>query len=131
MASGKTKAGTVEQYFSTFPKEIQKILKQVSDSLKKAVPDAEEVISYQMPALKYHGWIFYYSAYANHYSLSCPPPFTVFDTFKKELEPYEVSKSAIKFPFDKPVPAKLIANMAKFRADALTKKSKARYCKNK
>jgi uncharacterized protein YdhG (YjbR/CyaY superfamily) len=118
MASGKIKGETVGQYFATFPKEIQKILRQVRDSLKKAVPDAEEVISYQMPAFKYHGWIFYYSAYSTHYSLSCPPPFTVFDVFKKELSDYEVTKSAIKFPLDKPVPVKLISDMAKFRAKA-------------
>lgn len=124
MASGKTKVDTVEQYFSPFPKEIQKILKQVSDALKKAVPDADEVISYQMPAFKYHGWIFYYSAYTNHYSLSCPPPFTVFEVFKKELSDYEVTKSAIKFPLDKPVPVKLISDMAKFRAKANLEREK-------
>ena len=126
MATEKKKFETVDEYIASFPKDVQKILRQVQNAIHQAVPEAEEQIHYQIPAFKQNGWIFYYSAYANHYSLSCPPPFTVFDTFKKELEPYEVSKSAIKFPFDKPVPAKLIANMAKFRADALTKKSKAR-----
>jgi uncharacterized protein YdhG (YjbR/CyaY superfamily) len=112
----KTKFETVEHYIESFPKDVQKILRLVSKSISDAVPEAEEVISYNMPAFKYNGWIFYYSAYSNHYSLSCPPPFTVFENFKKELSVYEVSKSAIKFPLDKPVPVKLIGDMAKFRA---------------
>jgi uncharacterized protein YdhG (YjbR/CyaY superfamily) len=115
-AAPKTRIETVEQYINSFPKDVQTILKKVRTCISKAVPDAEEVISYQIPAFKNTGWIFYYSAYTNHYSLSCPPPFTVFEKFKAELKPYEVSKSTIKFPFDKPVPVELIAAMAKFRA---------------
>jgi uncharacterized protein YdhG (YjbR/CyaY superfamily) len=57
------------------------------------------------------------SAHTNHYSLSCPPPFTVFDVFKKELSPYKVSKSAIRFPLDEPVPVELISGIAKYRAN--------------
>lgn len=119
---------TVDEYISTFPKEVQGILQKVRKTIQKAVPEAEEVISYQIPAFKFHGWIFYYSAYKNHYSLSCPPPFTIFDVFKKELALYEMSKSAIRFPLDKPVPTALISEMSKYRAnenlEAETRKKK-------
>lgn len=125
MAKEKVQFETVEQYINNFPQDVQIILKQVRESIRKAVPDAEEVISYQMPAFKQNGWIFYYSAYTNHYSLSCPPPFTVFTEFEEDLEPYEVSKSAIKFPLDKPVPKNLIASMAKYRAQENAKKKKS------
>ncbi len=114
---------TVEAYLGSFPNHVQKILRQVQATIQKAVPGAEEQISYQMPAFKYHGWIFYYSAYTHHYSLSCPPPFTVFDAFKKELAPYTVSKSAVQFPYDRPVPAKLISAMAAYRAKANAEKA--------
>ena len=124
MAKEKVQFETVEQYINNFPQNVQKILKQVRESIRKAVPDAEEVISYQMPAFKQNGWIFYYSAYAKHYSLSCPPPFTVFTEFEEDLKPYEVSKSAIKFPLDKPVPKNLIASMAKYQAQENAKKKK-------
>jgi uncharacterized protein YdhG (YjbR/CyaY superfamily) len=109
---------TVDEYIASFPKDIQKILREIQKTIGKAVPGAEEVISYQVPAFKYKGWIFYYSAYTNHFSLSCPPPFTVFDEFKEELAGYDISKSAIRFPLDEPVPVKLIADMARFRARA-------------
>ncbi len=124
MAKEKIRFETVEQYIESFPKEIQRILKKVRKSISAAVPDAEEVISYQIPAFKLNGWIFYYSAYTNHYSLSCPPPFTIFTEFKEELAQYEVSKSAIRFPFDKPVPVELISAMSKFRARENMKKKK-------
>jgi uncharacterized protein YdhG (YjbR/CyaY superfamily) len=80
------------------------------------VPEAEEAISYQIPAFKFHGWLLYFSAYKNYYSLSYPPPFTVFDVFEKELSVYEVSKSAIKFPLGQPVPLKLIGDIATYKA---------------
>ena len=124
MAKEKVRIETVEQYIGSFLKEVQAILKLVRKTISKAVPDAEEVISYQIPAFNSNGWIFYYSAYKEHYSLSCPPPFTVFTAFKKELEPYKISKSTIQFPFDKPVPVELIAAMSKFRAEENLKKNK-------
>lgn len=120
----KTKFETVDQYIGSFPREVQKILREVRKCISKAVPDAEEVISYQMPAFKTDRWIFYYSAFTNHYSLSCPPPFTVFEEFKSELKSYEVSKSAIKFPLDEPVPVDLIVAMAKYRAQEMQSKKK-------
>jgi uncharacterized protein YdhG (YjbR/CyaY superfamily) len=115
--SERSKFETPDEYIKSFPKEIQTILKTVRTTIQKAVPKAEEVISYNIPAFKYHGWVFYYSAYTNHFSLSCPPPFAPFVKFKKELARYKQSKSAVQFPLDEPVPVKLISAMAKFNAE--------------
>jgi uncharacterized protein YdhG (YjbR/CyaY superfamily) len=120
----KTPFETPDQYIQTFSKEVQQTLQLVRQTIQKAVPGAEEVISYNIPAFKKDGWIFYYSAYKNHYSLSCPPPFTVFDEFKKELAGYSISKSTIQFPYDQPVPVKLISDMAKYRAKQNAEKVK-------
>lgn len=121
----KTDFKSADEYIATFPAEMQKILKTVRKTIQTAVPDADEVISYQIPAYKYKGgWVLYFSGYKNHYSLSCPPPFTVFEKFKKELSRYGVSKSAIKFPLDEPVPVKLITDIAKFRAKEIDGKKK-------
>ena len=91
------------------------MLRTVQKAIQQGAPDAKEMISYSIPAFKTSSWIFYYSVYTKHYTLSCPPPFTIFEKFKKELLPYEVSKSAIKFPLDEPVPVKLITEMSAFR----------------
>jgi uncharacterized protein YdhG (YjbR/CyaY superfamily) len=123
MATAKKKFDSVDDYITSFPVEVQEVLRLVQKTIQEAVPEAEEVISYQMPAFRLDGvWIFYYSAYAKHYSLSCPPPFTVFERYKDELAEFEVSTSSIKFPFGKPVPVNLIAEMAKFRS--LAKKAR-------
>jgi uncharacterized protein YdhG (YjbR/CyaY superfamily) len=131
MASKKFE--TPGEYIKSFSPAVQAILTTIRKTVQKAVPDAEEVISYNIPAFKSHGWVLYYSAYTNHFSISCPPPFTIFEAFKKELAPYEQSKSAIRFPLDKPVPTKLLTEIAKFRAkenialeEAKTKKSKVK-----
>jgi uncharacterized protein YdhG (YjbR/CyaY superfamily) len=122
MGAAKKKFENVDGYISSFPSDVQKILRIVQKTIRQAVPEAEELISYQMPAFRLSGvWIFYYSAYTNHYSLSCPPPFTVFENYKHELSPFEVATSSVKFPFGKPVPVKLIAQMAKFRQDSKQK----------
>jgi uncharacterized protein YdhG (YjbR/CyaY superfamily) len=113
----RTKFETPDEYIKSFPKEVQTILKTVRTAIQKVVPEAEEVISYNVPAFKYHGWVFYYSAYTNHFSLSCPPPFAAFGKFKKELSRYKQSKSAVQFPLDEPVPVKLISALAKFNAE--------------
>ncbi len=102
---------SVDEYIRTFPKDVQGILETLRRTIRKAVPQAEEVISYQMPAFKFYGPLLYFSAYKNHYSL-----FGVRKGFKKELSRYEGSKGTIRFPLDEPVPVKLISEIAKQRA---------------
>ena len=118
----KTDFKSIDEYIATFPEDIQEILESVRQAVKRAVPEAEEVISYQLPAFKYHGFILYYGGYAKHFSISAEPP--AFEVFKTELAPYKVSKSAVQFPYDKPIPFDLIGQIAKYRADKNLKKSK-------
>lgn len=113
----KTDYQSPDEYIRTFPKEVQEGLELIRRTVKEAVPEATEGISYQIPVFEYHGKLVYYSAYTKHYSLSFPPPFTVFEAFKEQLSRYAVSKSAVQFPMSEPLPVDLIAKMAKFRAE--------------
>ena len=108
------KFASVDEYMNSLPEKAMIILEKVREIIRNTAPEAEEVISYQLPALKYHGMLIYYSAYKEHYSLSFPSD-TPMKVFGKELEPYEVGKSSIKFPFDKPIPTKLIKDIVKNR----------------
>lgn len=110
----KTDFRTVEDYFATRSDEERAVLLKMQDAILSAVPAAEPTISYQIPAYRADGWIFYISAFTNHYTLSCPPPFL--EGFRDELASYAVSKSAVQFPKDRPVPYPLISHMAKVRA---------------
>ena len=109
---------TVEDYLATLPTDRRAVLDQVRAAILAGVPEiAEEVISYQIPAVKHHGFVFYYSAHTRHYSLSCPPPFAAFEAFAEELARYKRSTSAVQFPYAEPVPVDLITRMSRFNAE--------------
>ncbi len=110
----KTDFRTVEDYLATRSDEERAVLLTMQEAILSAVPEAEPTISYQIPAYRADGWIFYISAFTNHYTLSCPPPF--FEGFREELSSYAVSKSAVQFPKNRPVPYALISQMAEVRA---------------
>ena len=124
MAGDKIKFNTVDEYIAWFPKEKQAVLTAARKAIRKAVPDAEEVISYNIPAFKKNGWLLYISIYTNHFTLSCPPPFAAFKQFEKELSGYKQSKSAIQFPLSEPLPTDLISKIARFNAEQNTQLTK-------
>jgi uncharacterized protein YdhG (YjbR/CyaY superfamily) len=112
----KTDFKSVDQYIGSQPEAVRAVLERVRSSIRKAVPEAEEVISYQIPAYKLHGRpVLYFAGWKEHYSLYPAGP-RVVEAFKDELAPYEVSKGTIRFPLSQPVPVKLIERIAKFRA---------------
>jgi uncharacterized protein YdhG (YjbR/CyaY superfamily) len=114
----RTDHRTPEDYLGTLPDDQRAVLEEVRAAILAGVPDgAEEVISYQIPAVKYHGFVFYYSAHARHFSLSCPPPFAAFREFAGELARYQQSKSAVRFPYSEPVPVDLITRMSRYQAE--------------
>lgn len=108
----KTDFKTPDEYIATFNGAHAEGLQAIRAAILAAVPGAEEVISYQLPAFRYHGWIFYISAHKDHFSLSCPPPYPSFEAFEAELAGYKKSKSALRIPMNQPLPLGLIGRMA-------------------
>ena len=107
------KITTVDEYIALFPPEVKVLLKQLRKLITTTAPDAEEVLSYQMPAYKYNGMLIYFAAHKNHIGLY---PFkSAIHAFQKELTNYEGAKGTVRFPFDKPLPEKLITKIVKFR----------------
>lgn len=112
----KTDFRTFDDYLATFPPAVQADLIRIFDAIRAAVPGAAEVISYQIPAFRHHGWIAYVAAYTKHYTLSFPPPTALYAEFAGPLAAYKTSKSAIQIPRGKPLPLDLIRDLAAFRA---------------
>lgn len=112
----KTDFKSVDEYIATFEGKHAAGLRSIRKAILSAVPKAEEVISYQIPAFKFHGWIFYMSAHKEHFSLSCPPPIAAFEEFAAELSGFERTKSALRIPMSSPLPLDLIKRMAAFQA---------------
>jgi uncharacterized protein YdhG (YjbR/CyaY superfamily) len=122
----KTDFKSVDEYISTKPEDVQAVLQRVRSTIHEAVPAAEEVISYQIPAYKLHGAaVIYFAAWKQHYSLY-PATDRVVEAFRDELAPYEVSKGTIRFPLSQPVPVKLIGRIVKLRAKEEAERAKAR-----
>jgi uncharacterized protein YdhG (YjbR/CyaY superfamily) len=112
----KTGFKSVDEYIRSQPESVQGLLGRVRSAIRKAVPRAEEVISYNIPAYKLHNRpVLYFAGWKQHYSLY-PATGRVVAAFKRELAPYEVTKGTIRFPICQPVPVKLIGRIAKFRA---------------
>ena len=63
MISANKKPKTIDEYISRFPEELQEKLEKIRQTIKKAAPEAEEVISYQMPAFKQNGILVWFAAY--------------------------------------------------------------------
>lgn len=111
----KTDYKTIDEYHAAYPADAVKRMQEIRQVIHKIVPDAEEVISYQIPCFKYKGYLIYYAAFAKHISLSNPWSDALLKAFEKELKQYKVTKSAIQFPNDEPLPLDLITKIITFR----------------
>jgi uncharacterized protein YdhG (YjbR/CyaY superfamily) len=125
MAMTKTpEIKNVDDYIQQFPNEIQAMLLQLRKTIKAAAPKAEEIISYKMPAYKYHGMLAYFASYKNHIGFYAVP--TGHEAFKKELSKYKGGKGSVQFPLDKPLPLKLVTQIVKFRVAQNEEKAAAK-----
>ena len=111
-----TRFKSVDDYIASKPDATQRVLQRVRGVIRKAMPGAEEAISYQIPAYKVNGRAaIYFAGWQEHYSLY-PTTAPLVAAFKEDLAGYEISKGTIRFPLSEPVPVKLITAIAKFRA---------------
>ena len=117
--TAKKQFETIDEYIKTFPKDVQTILEKIRQTIKRAVPEAQETISYQIPTFKLKGSsLVHFAAFRKHIGLYPPAP----KEFKKELSSYEGPKGNLKFPIDKPIPYDLVRRIVLFRRKFLGKK---------
>jgi uncharacterized protein YdhG (YjbR/CyaY superfamily) len=119
----RTEAHTIDEYIAAFPKNVQNLLKDVRRTIRKAAPESEEAISYQIPAFRFHGRLVYFAAWKNHIGIYPLPKGDV--AFRKELLPYKTGKATVRFPIDKPLPLKLIGRIVKYRVEENLKRNKS------
>jgi uncharacterized protein YdhG (YjbR/CyaY superfamily) len=104
---------TIDEYIERCPVEVQKILEKIRRTIRKAAPQAEEGISYQIPVFKLEGNMIFFAAYKKHVSVYPAPRGSA--EFKDELAAYEGGKGTVQFPLDQPIPYDLITRITKFR----------------
>jgi uncharacterized protein YdhG (YjbR/CyaY superfamily) len=114
---------TIDEYIKTFPEDVQSILEKMRQTIRKAAPEAEEAISYQIPTFKLNGNLIHFAAFKNH--IGFYPTSTGIEAFKKELSPYAGAKGSVQFPIEKPIPYDLVKKIVIFRRkENLEKKRK-------
>ncbi len=116
---------SINECVSTLPENAQKAMGEIIVAIKDNVPDAEEHISYNMPAFKVNGEYFiHFSAWKNHIGMYPIPAGD--EAFQKQIEQYRSAKSSLNFPLDKPMPIKLIEKFIKFRIAENLKSAKVK-----
>lgn len=128
----KTDYKSVDEYIAAQPAASRPVLEEVRGALRTSLPDAAEVISYQIPAYKLAGGtVLHFAGWKEHYSFY-PINGAILEEFAKELEPYEFNnKGTLRMPLSQPVPTKLIARLAKFRAKEIAARKPAATKKRK
>ena len=104
---------TIDDYIASRPVNVRSGLMQMRQTIQKAAPAAVELISYQMPAFKFHGMLVWFAAMKEHYGFY--PGAGVIGKFKDRLGQYELSKGTIRFPLEKKLPLGLITAIVKYK----------------
>ena len=113
MNATKKRFETIDEYIEAFPKDVQSILEKMRQTIRRATPEAEEAISYQIPGFKLNGNLVWFAAFKNH--IGFYPMKTGIQAFKKELSAYKGAKGSVQFPLDKPIPYDLVKKIVMFR----------------
>ena len=113
-------AKDIDAYIELQSEDARATLMSIRQTIKKAVPEAEETISYQMPAFRLNGMLVWFAAFKKHFTVFFPGK--ILNAFKEELKSYELVKSGagIKIPLSEPVPEQLITRIVKARAKEIS-----------
>ena len=121
----------VAEYIASQPDEVQPVLQRVRRIIRKALPDAEETISYRIPTYKRNGqYVVYFAAFRQHWSLY-PVTGAVRAQLKRELASYEGGKGTVRFPLSEPMPARLVERIVRKLAHAAKARALAKASKNR
>jgi len=106
---------TVDEYLATLAPDRRAVMDELRRTIRAAAPDAEELISYKMPAFKSNGrFLVSYDAYKAHYSLF-PASQVVVETLGDEVRPYVAGQSTLRFPASRPIPLETVAKVVRIR----------------
>jgi uncharacterized protein YdhG (YjbR/CyaY superfamily) len=114
MDTRKSAPASIDEYIAAAPEAVRPILEKIREIIRVAAPDAQEVISYRMPAFRQHGILLYFAAFKNHIGLF--PPVEGDEKLEKAIAPYAGPKGNLKFPLGQPMPYGLIERIARLRA---------------
>ena len=124
MKTSQTAPQNIDEYIAGFPHDVQAILEKIRMTIRKAAPNAEETIKYQIPTFTLKGNLVHFAAFKKHIGFYPAPTGT--EKFQKELSVYKGAKGSVRFPLDKPIPFALISKIVKFRVKENLERAEAK-----
>jgi uncharacterized protein YdhG (YjbR/CyaY superfamily) len=103
----------IDDYIAAAPAEVRPIIEKIRQTIAAVAPDAEEVISYRMPAFRRNAILVYFAAFKHH--IGFYPPVSGDAKLEKDLARYAGPKGNLKFPVDEPIPYALIKRIVQLR----------------
>ena len=122
MEPSKTASKDIDEYIANFPEDVCAILQKIRKTIKKAAPDAQETINYQMPTFNLNGNLVHFAAFEKHIGFYPTP--SAIEKFKREIDAYKNGKGSVQFPLDQPIPYELISRITEFRVKEQQAKAK-------
>jgi uncharacterized protein YdhG (YjbR/CyaY superfamily) len=123
MNTDHTPPRNIDDYIAGFTPDTQKILRKIRSTIRKAAPQAEETLKYQMPTFTLNGNLVSFAVYKKHIGVYPVPAGT--KKFQKQIAPYRSAKSTVRFPLNEPIPFDLISQLVKFRVKENLARTKA------
>jgi uncharacterized protein YdhG (YjbR/CyaY superfamily) len=115
MASAKPTPRTIDEYLKNTQYDQRRALNKLRQTIRAAVPEAQERISYGIPAFRLNGRsLVFFAAWANHCAFY-PGSSVVLKKFRDDLKNFQISKGTIRFSPDKPLPMALVKRLVKAR----------------
>jgi uncharacterized protein YdhG (YjbR/CyaY superfamily) len=111
--AGRKKPASMDGYIKAFPKDVQKMLAEVRQTIRETAPEAVEVISYGIPAFKLHGkGLVSFAGWKHHIAVYPLPAGDA--AFRKAISPFKAAKASVHFPIGQPIPHDLVRQIAEF-----------------
>ncbi len=122
MEKKNDRPSTIDEYIAQYSPEVQAIMNRIRATIKETAPEAQERISYAMPGFYQNGMLVWFGGHKDF--IGFYPTGEGVEAFKDQLTGYTITKGAVHFPLNKPMPYDLIRKMVKYRAAANLKKKK-------
>lgn len=106
------KFASVDEYIRSFPTTTQSALEDLRRTIRKVVPEAEEVISYNIPTYKLAGkYVVYFAGFKEHISVYPVPDADA--KLEEKISEYRSGRGTLRFSLGKPLPLGLIEQVVK------------------
>lgn len=113
MPTGRATPKNINEYIASFSPDVQVILEKIRSTIRRVAPEAQETISYKIPAFTLQGVLVYFAAFKNHVGFY--PPVKGDAKLEKAISTYAGKKGNLQFPLNQPIPYALIERIVKFR----------------